>query len=208
MATPKAFYVVDERRSFGKFAPWLSEFKVTIMKKYGWVAATLAVAITAFWSAPSNALTFNFSFDSGAVSGEIDGLYANGTNKSATHVIIITNTSPISLGTLPSDLVLDTVFNNSFNVDASGQVTLMQFLVEGPTWTLCLTLLHAITNTCSNAWSAELVQYPNSSVVSATDLVITPATTPLPASLPLFATGLGALGLLGWRRKRKAGAMV
>jgi hypothetical protein len=28
--------------------------------------------------------------------------------------------------------------------------------------------------------------------------------TPLPAALPLFATGLGALGLLGWRRKRKA----
>ena len=28
--------------------------------------------------------------------------------------------------------------------------------------------------------------------------------TPLPAALPLFTTGLGALGLLGWRRKRKA----
>ena len=29
-------------------------------------------------------------------------------------------------------------------------------------------------------------------------------TTPIPAALPLFATGLGALGVLGWRRKRKA----
>jgi hypothetical protein len=28
-------------------------------------------------------------------------------------------------------------------------------------------------------------------------------TTPLPAALPLFATALGALGLLGWRRKKK-----
>jgi Bacterial regulatory proteins, luxR family len=28
--------------------------------------------------------------------------------------------------------------------------------------------------------------------------------TPLPAALPLFATGIGGLGLLGWRRKRKA----
>jgi hypothetical protein len=27
---------------------------------------------------------------------------------------------------------------------------------------------------------------------------------PLPAALPLFATGLGVLGLLGWRRRRKA----
>jgi hypothetical protein len=31
---------------------------------------------------------------------------------------------------------------------------------------------------------------------------LTPAAVPLPA--PLFATGIGALGLLGWRRKRKA----
>jgi hypothetical protein len=28
--------------------------------------------------------------------------------------------------------------------------------------------------------------------------------TPIPAVLPLFATGLGALGVVGWRRKRKA----
>ncbi|HKA77515.1 MAG TPA: hypothetical protein VKD19_10450 [Pseudolabrys sp.] len=34
------------------------------------------------------------------------------------------------------------------------------------------------------------------------------ATTPLPAALPLFATGLGALGLLGWRRKRKAATLA
>jgi hypothetical protein len=34
------------------------------------------------------------------------------------------------------------------------------------------------------------------------------ATTPLPAALPLFATGLGALGLLGWRKKRKAAAFA
>jgi hypothetical protein len=33
--------------------------------------------------------------------------------------------------------------------------------------------------------------------------VITP---PLPSALLLFATSLGALGLLGWRRKRKAQA--
>lgn len=31
--------------------------------------------------------------------------------------------------------------------------------------------------------------------------------TPVPAALPLFATGLGALSLLGWRRKRKTAAL-
>jgi hypothetical protein len=30
-----------------------------------------------------------------------------------------------------------------------------------------------------------------------------PSETPLPAALPLFASGLGAFGLIGWRRKRK-----
>jgi hypothetical protein len=32
------------------------------------------------------------------------------------------------------------------------------------------------------------------------------SSVPLPAALPLFATGLGGLGLLGWRRKRKRAA--
>ena len=31
--------------------------------------------------------------------------------------------------------------------------------------------------------------------------------TPLPGALPLFATGLGVLGFIGWRRKRKAAAL-
>jgi hypothetical protein len=36
----------------------------------------------------------------------------------------------------------------------------------------------------------------------------TAAVTPLPAALPLFATGLGAMGLFGWRRKRKNTAAI
>jgi len=31
---------------------------------------------------------------------------------------------------------------------------------------------------------------------------------PLPAALPLFATGLGVLGLIGWRRKKKAAVLA
>jgi hypothetical protein len=42
------------------------------------------------------------------------------------------------------------------------------------------------------------------------DVIATAATTatPLPAALPLFATGIGGLGLFGWRRKRKAQALA
>ena len=32
---------------------------------------------------------------------------------------------------------------------------------------------------------------------------VTVSATPLPAALPLFATGLGTLGVIGWRKKRK-----
>jgi hypothetical protein len=47
-------------------------------------------------------------------------------------------------------------------------------------------------------------------VISVTENLLgnAPVATPLPAALPLFATGLGALGLLGWRRKRKSAASL
>jgi hypothetical protein len=40
------------------------------------------------------------------------------------------------------------------------------------------------------------------------DLTGTVVATPLPAALPLFATGLGALGLLAWRKTKKAAALA
>lgn len=36
-----------------------------------------------------------------------------------------------------------------------------------------------------------------------TEKVDAPPTVPIPAALPLLASGLGALGFIGWRRKRK-----
>ena len=44
--------------------------------------------------------------------------------------------------------------------------------------------------------------------VNINQVTIEGSQTPVPPALPLFATGLGALGLLGWSRKRKVQAMV
>jgi hypothetical protein len=52
-----------------------------------------------------------------------------------------------------------------------------------------------------------LDNYLESSIDPNYAVLFTPvSSTPLPAALPLFAGGLGALGLFGWRRKRKASA--
>jgi hypothetical protein len=50
--------------------------------------------------------------------------------------------------------------------------------------------------------AGQLLEEPFLDDVTVTISAVT--ATPIPAALPLFATGLGTLGLLGWRRRRKA----
>jgi hypothetical protein len=62
---------------------------------------------------------------------------------------------------------------------------------------------------CGLTWtggSGCAVLYPDNNAPNGTvhKAFFTLTETPIPAALPLFATGLGALGLLGWRRKRRA----
>jgi hypothetical protein len=53
-------------------------------------------------------------------------------------------------------------------------------------------------------YAATYTQLPGGPI----NALIVDTTVPLPAALPLFATGIGGLGLLGWRRKRKAQAVA
>ena len=68
---------------------------------------------------------------------------------------------------------------------------------------------YGIYNNCQvsdSTWQLNSQSKPFSDLGSF--LVRAPAATPLPAAFPLFVTGLGALGLLGWRRKRKNAAAI
>ena len=180
-----------------------------------------ALALLGLLPSPGHASTLNFTFSftggtsvspfTGTVTGEIDGLTNNAT--SAASAVIIDTVTPAAL-TNPSPLPFNTfcgsnclVTSNSFTVTA-GVITAYDFAVGSTTLTGLWELeLGAGTfpESFSNGTGVTQINIIDQSAI--TFAPVTPvATTPLPAALPLFATGLGALGLFGWRRKRKAAA--
>lgn len=64
----------------------------------------------------------------------------------------------------------------------------------------------AVTGTGSDTLMFQAVGTSDSYGGSLDDVSLN--ATPLPAALPLFATGLGALGLFGWLRKKRRGALT
>jgi hypothetical protein len=65
--------------------------------------------------------------------------------------------------------------------------------------TVCSQFVGSTCTDISNSPSAVSAEAPGT-------WSFAPVATPVPATLPLFATGLGGLSLLGWRRKRKGRA--
>jgi hypothetical protein len=70
-----------------------------------------------------------------------------------------------------------------------------------------LTFLPSFSVPLAAATSTEVNQ-SGLRLITAATITADVSATPLPAAFPLFASGLGALGLLGWRRKRKAPAAI
>jgi hypothetical protein len=91
----------------------------------------------------------------------------------------------------------------------AGDAAFMAAFMAGQTYGIDLiTQALGSNTTCLAPCTLEEVANPATGAARTTALVGSGAVTPLPGALPLLATGLGALGLLGWRRKQKAQAVA
>ena len=180
----------------------------------------LLVAVTAFAAilvsaASAQAASFIFSFTNvppvgtvdGTVTGRIDGLAPAGIS-AATGVFVTSSPAGVFYPLSASDNILAqpnlNILSNTFTV-TNGVLTASDFaagftLANGDAVGLRLgpTQFNLRTITGPNELERSMVSF-NATFVPVSEV-------PLPAALPLFATGLGALGLLGWRRKRGATA--
>jgi hypothetical protein len=173
--------------------------------KYLWVTLVFLV----FIASPAHALTFHFSFTNsgnggGIVEGDIYGLSDNASS-SATDLQVTSNTGGFGVGGY-----LGNAFINGFTV-AGGVITDVTFEYYGadnvaPNVICCSLVLYGQPggNTVAGLGNSRLAA--NESDSNLTFQRVSEA--PLPGALPLFATGLGALGLLGMRRKRKKTAAM
>ena len=110
-------------------------------------------------------------------------------------------TTPGDSYTISFHLNVDEItVNQGFIVDF-GTSELLNLLNNGTNGTYTFDVLASGSST-----TLDFLGYNVPSNTFLTDVSVTQdeVATPLPAALPLFATGIDGLGLLGWRRKRKA----
>src|SRR3974390_2606664 len=179
--------------------------------KPSWLkSVTLSVA-TSFWmsfAASAATLPFNFSFTVPGASGYtvMGTLTVDTVAGDATSVVVTSNTAGFGTG----QYFGSALFSNSFTV-SGGTITAYSFQSDGgfngPPNVTCCTLT-MFSSTSSSPASAGLSDLPfTTGTVSGVSVAFTPpvSSVPLPGALPLFASGLVGLGLLGWRRKKAAG---
>ena len=168
-------------------------------------------------SLPARSATINIS--------AADSIPENTTNNDG---FTLTNTHPSSYLFGNFTAVTLTPINNDPDDVVTSPVTITQNMCSGTFVATSCTFAFHITTADPTATVGDVGTWMITTSVQATwfDITIPPAgafqtdtfnitemvtvtdPVPAPAALPLFATGLGALGLLGWRRKRKAAALA
>ena len=170
------------------------------------VTVSIATSLWMSFAASAATLTFDFSFTNsanggGTVMGVITGLLDNATS-AATSVRVTSNTAGFGIG--------EYVGNPPSNVfTVSGGTITAPYIFESfgvlntsPAVTCC-SLAFNLTAGIIGAEPTAGLANDRGSVILGSGATFTPV-VPIPATLPLFATGLAGLGLLGWRRKKAA----
>ncbi len=176
---------------------------------HGWSVST-ASSPAGVTSSP--AMGFTSSIDANLTQIDIAIQHIVGSPNSGTTISLYTNVGG-NLGTSISSWILGPLpdFFSAPGVTSISGITGIH-LTAGSSYFL---LAEAAGNDW-NAWNwndqsvsgpTVLTGVPGTSLLGAFrvlgDATATEAATPLPAALPLFASGAGLIGLIGWRRKKK-----
>jgi hypothetical protein len=168
-------------------------------------AVVIVVGADPFGSDPRHDVN-GFTFSWGPVTNTI-GITSQTPDASTTSVSV---SSPGGSWTLKG---LGTFFTFVIDDTASASVTVpsLDFAAyEGlGTFAVLATDVFSPYATYTPLFATYEFETPGSGDVSVTYNydALSPSATPLPAAFPLFATGLGLMGLLGWRRKRRSSRM-
>ncbi len=139
----------------------------------------------------SDLIAWSLTLNSGSSSNTITDLDSNFTQENG-HFTATALGLFYNFNGLDGDMIFDSNFGNGTFCMTSGTY-LCALGRRGDVDTIAPLYY---TSTTDTAWQFRSGNYQFATVSG----------VPLPAALPLFATGLGALGVLGWRRKRKAKA--
>lgn len=168
------------------------------------VFVTAFVAAAAFAAAPANATTIDWLlsgvvFDDGGAAG---GTFSTDSSNGNVIDYDITTTPGTAFGGVVYNSTAANMFSlngnyspNSFLIDNFNTNTYVNLEFVNPLTGPGIDSL--IFN--GNSYECDMCA-PVRSIISGEAIA-----TPLPAALPLFATGLGALGLFGWYKKRRVG---